>query len=94
MKHLLWFFTNSPEMNSPQYSHPATIHAPELCSFHGTFSCYAAVASVIVAHAFFTMPETKGKSLVNVERHFDKVATCVDDDAIGRDDGEDRRSMI
>jgi hypothetical protein len=25
----------------------------------------------MVVHAFFTMPETKGKSLVNVEKQFD-----------------------
>ena len=39
--------------------------------FHGTFWGYAAVALITNVYCYFTMLESKGKSLVKLEQYFD-----------------------
>ena len=40
--------------------------------FHGTFWAYGAVAFAVCLYGYVTIPETSGRSLVAVEKHFDE----------------------
>ena len=39
--------------------------------FHGTFWSFGAMAAAVCVYGYCTIPETSGKSLVDVEKHFE-----------------------